>query len=125
MHEQEEQQEYISALNILKSDEEPRKESYRAFLLTLNPEKTTTHHKPIREQQSLVWFRRSFVFPFGVGACILLLLIMYQGNPRKQALAEVITGTDADTEASSIAADVIDFGDLVLLDNDTSELYEL
>lgn len=130
MHEQEENQDYVPALNVLKSAEEPSKESYHAFLATLvqgeHPAKKQTS-TPLRTMPHTLWFRRSFVLPGSIGVLAILLLVIFSNNGTagKQALAETITGTDADIEASSIMADTIDFSDLELLDNDTSEINEL
>ena len=129
MHEQEEQ-EYIPALNVLKSSEEPSKESYHAFLTALAPEKKNSPHAPHIPRQikeSLTWFRRSFVIPGSIGAFALLLLVIFthRGSYSKQALAETITGSDADTESSFIATDTIDLGDLESIDSDQSEINEL
>ena len=129
MHEQEEQ-DYIPSLNVLKSSEEPSKESYRAFLAVLaQGRKDAPHSHNIHTQtkKTFTWFHRSFVVPGSISAFALLLLVIFtnHGSYNKQALAETITGGDADTESSLISTDTIDLSDLESIDNDQSEINEL
>ena len=123
MHEQKQKKEYPIILEALATNEEPRMESYRALLAILSPEK----HRAPQPQKKVVWFRRSLIIPSSVGvfALLALVFIISKSTHGTEALADTISGNESDVEASSILTDVVDFGDLELLDADTSEINEL